>query len=88
MKKIIRTKSFKKDFRKLPQPVQKIFKKKLGFLLKDLSHPSLRIKIVRKYEKERIFEGTIDKNHRFLFQITEEGYILLRVGRHDILEKI
>jgi hypothetical protein len=26
-------------------------------------------------------------DYRFLFQITSEGYILLRIGKHEILEK-
>ncbi|MBU2579056.1 hypothetical protein KKA09_02985 [Patescibacteria group bacterium] len=87
MKKIIRAKSFKKDFKNLPQLIQKQTEKQLGFLIKDISYPSLRIKIVRKYEKERVFEGSITKNYRFIFQIIKDEYILLRIGKHDILEK-
>jgi len=58
---------------------------KLKLLVQNLSHPSLRVKRVQKYKG--IFGDSIAKDYRFLFQITTEGYILFRIGKHDILEK-
>lgn len=51
-----------------------------------MGHPSLRVKRVRKYEE--VYEGSINLDYRLLFLITTEGYVLLRIGRHDILEKL
>jgi len=28
------------------------------------------------------------RTDRFRFQITDKGYVLVRIGRHDILEKL
>ncbi len=82
---LIQTSHFKRDYKKLPLSIQKRTDEKLKLLAQNLSYPSLRIKRVRKYKD--IFEGSVTKDYRFLFQITTEGYILLRIGKHDILEK-
>jgi len=82
---IIQTTHFKRDYKKLPSSIQKRVDEKLKLLAQNLSHSSLRVKRVRKYKG--VFEGSITKDYRFLFQITTEGYILLRIGKHDILEK-
>jgi len=84
--KLIRTNHFKRDYRKLPPRIQEQTDNKLRYLVGDIRHPSLRVKRVRRYRD--VFEGSITKHYRFLFKITSEGYILLRVGRHDILEKL
>jgi len=83
--KLIRTNHFKRDYKKLPSAVRQLTDKKFRILVEDVSHPSLRVKKVQKYKD--IFEGSISMDYRFLFQITSEGYILLRIGKHDILEK-
>jgi mRNA-degrading endonuclease RelE of RelBE toxin-antitoxin system len=82
---LIETPHFKRDYKKLPPQIQKRTDEKLKLLVQNISHPSLRIKKVQKYKG--VFEGSITKDYRFLFQITTEGYILLRIGTHDILEK-
>lgn len=84
--KLIRTQRFLDDYRKLPTQVQKQADRKLGYLAENVGHRSLRVKRVRKYEK--VYEGSINMDYRFLFVITSEGYLLLRIGRHDILEKL
>jgi len=83
--KLLRTNRFLQDYKKLPAHIRKQTDRKLAYLTEDIAHPSLRIKRVRKYKD--IFEGSITKDYRFLFQITTDAYILLRIGRHDILEK-
>jgi len=45
----------------------------------------LRVKKVQRHAD--IFEGSITMNYRLLFQITSEGYVLLRIGKHDLLGK-
>ena len=84
--RLIRTQRFLEDYRKLPAQVQKQTDRKLRYLAENVGHPSLRVKRVRKYEE--VYEGSINIKYRFLFLITSEGYVLLRIGRHDILEKI
>jgi len=82
---LIQTTHFKRDYKKLPSPIQKRTDEKLKLLVQNLFHPSLRVKRVQKYKG--VFEGSITKDYRFFFQITTKGYILLRIGTHDILEK-
>ena len=82
---LIQTTHFKRYYKKLPAFIQKRTDEKLKFLVQNVSHPSLRVKRVQKYKG--VFEGSVTKNYRFFFQITTQGYILLRVGKHDILEK-
>jgi len=84
--RIVSTKRFLADYRKLPDQVRKQTDRKLRYLAENVGHPSLRVKRVRKYEK--VYEGSINMDYRFLFLITTEGYVLLRIGRHDILEKL
>ena len=82
---LIQTPHFKRDYKKLPFSIQKRTNDKLNLLVKNLSHPSLRIKKVQKYKG--VFEASITSDYRVFFQITTEGYILLRIGKHDIFEK-
>jgi len=82
---LIQTTHFKRDYKKLPASIQKRTDEKLKVLVQNVSHPSLRVKRIQKYKG--VFEGSVTKNYRFFFQITTEGYILLRVDKHDILEK-
>ena len=79
------TSHFKRDYHKLPFAIQKRTNEKLGLLVQNLSHPSLRIKRVQKYKG--VFEARITRDYRLFFQITREGYLLLRLGQHDIFEK-
>ena len=83
--KLVRTNHFKRDYKKLPPAVQELTDKKLRLLAQEVSHPSLRVKKVQGLRN--VFEGSITMDYRFLFQITSEGYILLRIGKHEILEK-
>ncbi len=83
--KLIRTRRFLEDYRKLPAQVQKQTDQKLQYLAQNVGHPSLRVKRVRSHEE--VYEGGINLDYRLLFLITTEGYVLLRIGRHDMLEK-
>jgi len=74
------TKSFAKDYKKLPQQLQKRTNQKLGFLLDNIKHPSLRIQKI-KGEKD-IYEASVTMNYRIRFTITGDTYLLLRVGTH------
>jgi len=79
------TKNFIRDYRKLPQQIQKATDKQLGLLLSDPQHPSLSTK--KMQDPRNIWEGRVTESYRFTFQIQEDIYILRKVGTHDILQK-
>lgn len=83
--KLIRTDRFVADYKNLPAQVRKQADRKLRYLADNVAHPSLRVKRVQRHRD--VYEGSINMDYRFLFLITAEGYVLLRIGRHDILER-
>ena len=84
MKKLLFTKNFIREYRKLPQQVQKATDKQLGLLLSNPQHPSLNIK--KMQDPRDIWEGRVTESYRFTFQIEGDTYILRKVGTHDILK--
>lgn len=83
---LIRTNAFKRDYKKLPSDIQTQTDIKLKLFVKNIAHPSLRVKRVQKYKG--VFEASVTANYRFFFQITPDSYTLLRIGKHDLLQKI
>jgi mRNA-degrading endonuclease RelE of RelBE toxin-antitoxin system len=81
--KLLFTKTFVRDYRKLPQDIQKLADKQLGFLLSNAKHRSLNLK--KMNDPRNIWEGRITTSYRFTFQIAEDPYILRKVGTHDVL---
>jgi len=79
------TAKFKKQYKKLPQPMKKTVKKQLGLLLADSDQPSLNIK--KMQDPREIWEGRISRSYRFTFQKTEDTYVLRAIGTHDVLNK-
>jgi len=77
------TKTFVRDYRKLPLELQETVDKQLGLLLSDQRHPSLNIK--KMNDPRNIWEGRITASYRFTFQIEGGTYVLRRVGTHDTL---
>jgi mRNA-degrading endonuclease RelE of RelBE toxin-antitoxin system len=75
--------SFVKDYKALPDHLQKAVDGKLKLLLSSQRHPSLNIK--KMQDPRNIWEGRITKGYRFTFQIEGEVFILRRLGTHDIL---
>lgn len=84
--KIARTRSFKKEYEKLEVLLKDAVDKKLILLLKNPRHPSLRFKKVQGHTG--IWEISITMHYRLLLLIENDCYILLRIGTHDILNKI
>ncbi len=78
------TKSFKKQYKRLPKEIQDAFDKKLQLFLEDMSHPSLRVKRIQG-TKDR-WEGSITMKYRFTFQITGGTVIFRTIGTHKILK--
>lgn len=77
------TKSFTKDYRRLPKRLQVLVDNKLFLLLENSRHPSLGIKKMAGFDY--IWEAKVTKGYRFTFQIEEQTYLIRRVGPHDIL---
>ena len=78
------TKSFKKQYKRLPKEIQDVFDKKLQLFLEDMSHSSLRVKHILG-TKDR-WEGSITMKYRFTFQITGGTVIFRTIGTHKILK--
>lgn len=72
--------SFTDQLATLPAPIQKKFWEQLGFLLSNITYPSLRAK---KYnETDGTWQARVDKHYRFYFRIERDTYILIAVKRH------
>ncbi len=72
-----RTERFLRDYRELPASVRRQTDRKLLYLAESIGHPSLRVKHV--HGREGVFEGSISMSYRFLFRISDDGYVLLKV---------
>ncbi len=78
------TKSFGKDYRRLPKRLQVLVDNKLLLLLDNSRHPSLGVKKMAGFDY--IWEAKVTKGYRFTFQIEGQTYLIRRVGPHDILK--
>lgn len=79
------TKTFAKNFRKLPEEIKKATHKQLKLMLSNPQHPSLNIK--KMQDPRNIWEARVSESYRFTFQIEDDTYILRKVGTHDILRR-
>ncbi|MEK7099218.1 MAG: hypothetical protein AAB916_01730 [Patescibacteria group bacterium] len=76
---LIRTTShFDRAWASAPPVIKRSFLKRIDFLLKDIGHPSLRVK---KYDTER-WQARVNRDWRFYFRIQEDIYLLLDITRH------
>lgn len=76
--------TFKKDYKKLPSEIRDKVDKQLEFLLKNPGHPSLNLHPIRG--TRGIWEGYVDYQYRFTFEIGEDFYILRKVGPHNVIK--
>lgn len=84
--KVLRSPRFDRAFRKLPEAVKKAFKEKMRLLVEsNLTHPSLRVKKIKG--TGRIWEASIDMDHRFTFEKVEGGIRLRVIGKHKVIGK-
>ena len=75
------TPHFQRSYNKLSVKIQKAFDKQFGFLLRDIRHPSLRVK---KYDESRgLFQGRVTGDYRFYFEIKKDSYIFHEIRPHD-----
>jgi len=80
--KILLSDSFRKKYRKLPQAIQKEFKKKLSLFLADPKHPSLR---VHRLKGKMCFASSLSVNRkiRALFIVKQSLVEFFTIGSHD-----
>ena len=72
---------FKKELKNFPKEIRRKFYKQAGFLLQNITHPSLRAK---KYtETPGIWHARVDKHIRFYFTIQKETYIIIHIQKHS-----
>lgn len=78
--RVLFTPHFHRSHAKLPAPVQKAFTKQLANLLRDLRHPSLRVK---KYDEATgVWQARVTRDYRFYFTIEGDAYVLHEIGPH------
>ena len=82
--KLIRTESFKRDWRRLPQDIKPRARKALHLLVTDIKHPSLGIKKVQG--TKTIWEGRVTLRYRLTFEIRKGALILRRIGSHKTMD--
>ena len=80
-----RTNRFVKDYIDLPTEIKKRTQKALHTLLRDPHYPSLQIK--KMGGTQHIWELKVSDSYRITFQISEDTYILRRIGTHKVLKK-
>ena len=69
-----------KQYKSLPQQLQKKADKQFSYLIEDFRHPSLKVK---KYQGfENLWQGRIDKSYRFYFHVVEPHYIIVSIINH------
>jgi len=76
---------FKKEYNKLPKEIQKTFDEKLALFLREISHPSLRVKRIQGTENR--WEGSVTMKYRFTFEFLENWVLFRTIGTHDILNR-
>lgn len=85
MKRIVRTDTFKKCYKKLPPDKKEKVKKQIALLLENPKHPSLKVHLIKG--TERIWECYVDRSYRMTFEIRGQEIILRVVGPHDVIRE-
>ena len=68
------------DYETLSPTLQRTADKQFGFLLRDISHPSLHAK---KYDETKdVWQARITKSYRFYFKIIKDIYFIVRIKKH------
>jgi len=79
------SKRFKKEYNRLPQKIPKALNEKLTLFLKEISHPSLRIKRIQGTKNR--WEGSVTMKYRFTFEFLKDEVLFRTIGTHDILKQ-
>ena len=76
---------FKKEYNRLSKKIQKAFNEKLTLFLKEIFHPSLRIKRIQGTKNR--WEGSVTMKYRFTFEFLKDEVLFRTIGTHDILKR-
>ena len=68
---VVFTRPFIKQYRKVPQKIQKKFDKQLDLLVGNPRHPSVGVK--KMVNKDNVWEGRVDIHWRFTFEKHSEA---------------
>ncbi len=79
------SKRFKKEYNRLPKKIQKAFNEKLTLFLKEISHPSLKIKRIQGTKNR--WERSVTMKYRFTFEFLKDEVLFRTIGTHDILKQ-
>ena len=79
------SKRFKKEYNRLPKKIQKAFNEKLTLFLKEIPHPSLRVKRIQGTKNR--WEGSVTMKYRFTFEFLKDEVLFRTIGTHDILKR-
>jgi mRNA-degrading endonuclease RelE of RelBE toxin-antitoxin system len=74
---------FKKQYKALPHEIRQAFKDKLDLFIKNVLHPSLRVKKIQGVQNR--WEGSITMKYRFTFHYDGDTVVFRTIGTHDIL---
>jgi mRNA-degrading endonuclease RelE of RelBE toxin-antitoxin system len=69
-----------KQYKQLPKSLQNKTDKQFDYLRLDIRHPSLHAK--KYHEAAGVWQGRIDNNWRFYFQIIEPNYVIVSIITH------
>lgn len=85
--KIIVTKTFEKNLKRLTTVEQKQVATKLKLLQSNVNHPSLRTKKIKGFKD--LFECSVNMDIRILWQYKGTDIIItLDIGHHSIVDKL
>lgn len=69
-----------RDFSALPPHLKTRARKQLGLLQQNLRHPSIQAK---KYDESAdVWQGRINRDYRFYFQIAGDEFVIIRIVPH------
>ncbi len=74
---------FSRDYERLPAHIKERVNKQVELLSANPSHPSLRLKKMRR--PDNIWEARLTQGYRITLQIAGDVAFLRRIGTHDIL---
>ena len=70
----------RRDFADLPSNLKTRTRKQLNLLSDNLRHPSIQAK---KYDESNdVWQGRVNRDFRFYFQIVEDDYVIIRIIPH------
>ena len=88
VKKILYSKTFAKEFKKLPLLVQEMAVKTEEIFKSNPLHPSLRLHQL-KGSLKGLWSVSITLNYRIIFERMENGDIIfISIGKHDIYRNL